>query len=392
MPPSLHRRDFLRVAASAPLALGATLGSENVSAAESSTRLPLIVLFLSGGVASKESFNPDPPSVSEDLRGPLASIPTATPGIHFSEVFSQLARRADQFALLRGLDSGSSDHTPSQQAAVLSGSKTVSEIVGEKSANGGVPYVFLNPGSTWDGITLAFRKQQAFTPLWDSQAKRFNPPEMAPVDNLAERRKLLEAFDRGVPGPAAQRAQKFRETAFDLLMGGGKFFSALDLPEKDRARYGSSLSGDMVLMAKRFIERGAGAVTVYHEPEPVAYDLHNNIGPGMRKLAPEMDHAAAVLLDEITSHRLNAVLLLMGEFNRTPKVNGTAGRDHWPYGNAAILAGGKVREGAVHGKTDKLGRITDGEVKQKEALTNTVLVACNEEISPEKPRAREILR
>lgn len=394
----LSRREFLTVSASAPLALASVLGT-NIEAAESSTRLPLLVLFLSGGASSKETFNPDPSSVTSELRGPLASIPTRTPGVHFSEPWPELAARTDKFALLRALDSGSSEHTKSQQTAILSGGKTVTEKIGDRSANGGVPYVLLNPGSTWEGLILAFQQAQSFSPLWDPIERRFKAPQMTPVANLKEKRQLLEAFDQGVPGAATARMQKFRETAFDLLQGGGKFMDALTLPGKDRERYGKTLAGDMVLTAKRFIEEGAGSVTIYHEPqatdpgESPAWDMHSKIGEKMKGLAPEVDHAAAMLVDEITSHRLECVLLLMGEFNRSPRMddgNGT-GRGHCPTGNCAILAGGKIRPGVVHGKTDKFNRAIDGEVKQKSVLPNTVLVACGEEVSPAEPRIRDIL-
>ena len=118
----------------------------------------------------------------------------------------------------------------------------------------------------------------------------------------------------------------------------------------------------MVLTAKRFIEQGAGAVTVYHEPQPtdynnanIAWDMHQQIGEDMKALAPEMDHAAATLIDEIASGRLKAVMLLMGEFNRTPKINGTNGRDHWPRVFSVAMAGGGVKEGYIHGASDALG-------------------------------------
>jgi hypothetical protein len=391
--PHLTRRQFLSVAPSAALSLASLFhGEGNISAAQRETKLPLIVLFLSGGASTKEMFNPDPQSVSSDLRGPIGSIPTSTSGVHFSELFPLLAARQEKFALLRALDTGSSDHTPSMQTAMLKNGKTVTEIAGERAADGGVPYVLLNPGSTWYGLRDAFRIEQSFAPLWDPSTRSFRPPTMQQGMDLSERRALLEALDTTpIHSPAAERMQRFRQTAFDLLQGGGRFFEALDLPEPDRLRYGQNLTGDMVLTAKRFIERGAGAVTLYHEPESIAWDAHSDIEGKYRRLAPEVDQAAAAIIDEIAANRLECVFLLTTEFNRTPRMNPT-GRDHWQHGNWAIMAGGHTKAGAVHGRTDHRGNIRDGGVMQRDTLPNTVLVACGAEINPAEQRVREILQ
>lgn len=405
------RREFLNIAATAPLALQ-SLGL--VNAAEVQTRLPLITLFLSGGASAKETFNPDPPHTPAEMRGPLGTVATRTTGVHFSELFPQLASRTDQFALLRALDSGSVNHEDAQQTAILSGSKTISEVIGERAAS--VPYVLLNPGSNWSGLRSAFRISSSFGPLWDATQRKFitpvggaqqdiqepqykgympverpPAPPAGPPPGLAERRALLKAIEtKPMDSPMARHMEKFRETAFDLLLGGGRFFEALDLPEKDRERYGKTLAGDMTLLAKRFVERGAGAVTIYHEPENLAWDAHSNIGERYRKMAPEIDQAASALIDEITSHRLQCVLLLMGEFNRHPNIT-NAGREHWQYGNCAIIAGGSARKDVVHGSTNPQGKITKEGVQQREVLGNTVMLAAGIELNALKPRVREIL-
>lgn len=388
---ALSRREFLKVAATAPLALQ-SLGL--VQAAETHTRYPLIILFLSGGSSAKETFNPDPPSTPAELRGPLGTVRTRT-GERFSELFPMLAERSDTFAVLRALDTGSTDHIKSAQTAVLHEGRTTSEHIGERAAHGGVPYLFLNPGSNWPAIQDAFRMSHALSPLWNAEERRFRPPDLQPAPGLRERRALLEAFERGAPpiaSPVAERMQRFRETAFDLLLGGGRFAEAFSLPERDRERYGRTLTGDMTLLAKRFVESGAGAVTIYHEPESAAWDLHSNLEAGMKKLSPDVDRAASALIDDITRGRLQCLFLLMGEFNRTPSMNGNGGRDHWQYGNNAILAGGKIRPGITHGRTTPQGTIRDGGVQQQNVFGNTVLVAAGMDIDPVHPRVREVLQ
>lgn len=415
---SLRRRDFLKIAATAPLALQ-SLGL--VQAVEAKMRLPLITIFLSGGASAKETFNPDSPSTTAELRGPLSSIPTRTTGIHFSELFPKLADRSDRFALLRGLDSGNSDHVQSQETAMLSGNHTISEIIGDRTAKT-VPYVLLNPGSSWPGLRDAFQISSSYGPLWDPVQKKFvapssgevqqdisdsveydeegnefkpptpTPSSPGPSPRLAQRRALLRGLDTSPPrSPAMERMERLQNLAFDLSLGGGDFFEAVTLPENDRERYGKTLAGDMTLLAKRFIERGAGAVTVYHEPDPSAWDAHKDIDAVYKRLAPEIDQAAATLIDDITQHRLQCVLLLMGEFNRTPRINISAGRDHWQLGNCAILSGGRVKGGIVHGKTNPHGQIIHDAVPQSNVLGNTVMVATGIEIEPTAQRIREVL-
>lgn len=381
---SLSRREFLQISA-APLALAGLDAQGAIS--ENEIRLPLIILFGSGGISAKESFNPDEKEVPENLRGPFGTIQTKTTGVRFAECWPELAKISNRFALIRSLDVGTSDHTPGQQHAVLRGKRTVSEQIGER-ASSTVPYVVLNPGSKWDGLHKAFRINESFSPLWEKGT--FKKPEVKGSKRLAERKRLLEDLEVPLSSVPGSRMEKFRSTAFDLLMGGGKFFEALKLDPKERQRYGKSIAGDMTLMARQFVEQGAGAVTVYYEPDFSTFDLHSKMKEGMKRHAYPFDKAAAELIKDISSNRLECVVLLMGEIARTPHVNTSGGRDHWSEGNCAILAGGKIKP-SVHGRANKRGEILDGKVMQKD-LANTVLVATGAEISPALPRVREVLQ
>ena len=258
----LRRRDFLKIAATAPIALE-SLGL--VQAVEAQTRLPLITIFLSGGASAKETFNPDSPSTTAELRGAFSSIPTRTTGMYFSELFPKLADRSDHFALLRGLDSGNSDHLQSQQTAMLSSNRTISEIVGDRTAKT-VPYVLLNPGSKWPGLRSAFNISSSYGPLWDpaqrkfvappageaqrdisdpveydEEGNEFNPPAPTPPSGpsprLAQRRELLRALDTSLPhSPAMERMERLQNLAFDLSLGGGEFFGEAHVAEQDQTR------------------------------------------------------------------------------------------------------------------------------------------------------------
>jgi len=393
------RRGFCKmlVAATASLAISKLLGSSSAAASgvAQRTRIPLITLFLSGGAPSKETFNPDPAGTLEELRGPMGTVQTSVTGVHFGDQFPRLAALADRMAVIRSLDAGSSDHTPAQQNAVLLGRTTVSEQIGERASDGGVPYVVLNPGSTWYGLRDAFRIGHAFAPIWTGATRRFSPPRQAgSPERLRERRGLLEGFEKDVEihSPAADRFARFRQTAFDLSLGGGDFFRAFTLGEKEREHFGNTTQGDMALLAKQLVQRGAGAVTVYDELDASMWDTHGNMKKKIEEIGPPMDRAASRLAEDILNGDLNALLLIMGEFNRTPRMNGGGGRDHWSEGNCAVLVGRNIRGGVVHGRVSPQGRVTHDRVSQRTQLANTLLVASGAEIEPAAPRVREVLR
>lgn len=371
----ISRREFLVAAASTTTALQ-TLG---LSAQQESTKLPLITLFCSGGVSAWESFNPNGQV--------LQSIQTRT-GERFSEVFPMLADRADKFSLVRSLDAESVDHEPASRNAFLPRGRTnIQESIG--TATGGLPHAFLNPGRTWYAVNSVFHQQNAFSPLW--RDGRFTPPNLTPEPRLRERRELLDTLESLQNGPeTGYRYNRFRSLAFDLLSGGGALAQAFDLPENERDRYGRNLAGDGMLLAKRLVQRGVGASTLYYEPDSVAFDMHNNIGRGMRDIAPPVDKAASAIIDEIHAGRLNAVFLMMGEFNRHPSINGGAGREHFSAGNCAILAGGGIKPGVTFGRTNHRGQITDGRIPQTE-LGNTITLASGGEIPATSPRIRAFL-
>lgn len=386
------RRQFLMVSAAAPSALGLLGLAPKSEAQERSAVTPLIILFLSGGISAKEFTNPDPAGTLAELRGPFGSIPTRTPGVHFCETFPLLARAQDKFALLRAIDAGSNDHEVASDRAMIEGGATLAQRVGNRATEGGVPFVYMTPNPGWTAFNnRVFRGNLAFTPQFDFGDRAFLPPEMERRD-LTERRRLLEGLDSNVPTPSSERWDRFRQTAFELAQGGGDFFRALTLADEDRCRFGNTLTGDMALTAKQFIERGAGAVALYADPRVMTWDLHASIGRHMERESPELDRAAWVLIEDIASGRLNATLLIVSEFNRTPRINNMGGRDHWVQGNQAILCGSRVRSGVVHGRMNVHGQTMDGAVQQREQLGNTVLMACGLEVNPAAPKVREVLR
>ena len=145
----------------------------------------------------------------------------------------------------------------------------------------------------------------------------------------------------------------FAQQAMTVLTGKAK--EAFDLSkesDKTRERYGKGL-GEELLLARRLCEAGAGFVTLNNG----YWDHHGGIIPGLKELCPPLDHAVSVFVDDVRERgqEKNILLLVTGEFGRTPRINGGPGRDHWAPTNCALLAGGGVKRGQIVGRTDELG-------------------------------------
>ncbi len=143
---------------------------------------------------------------------------------------------------------------------------------------------------------------------------------------------------------------------------------AFDLAAEDprlRDRYGRTKLGQSMLLARRLVEAGVRFVTVYdgqYNGQTANWDSHQDVFPRHKNdLIPPADRGFAALIDDLTARGLleETLVIAMGEFGRTPKMNGTAGRDHWPYCYSIILSGGGVRGGIAYGSSDKLGAYPD---------------------------------
>ena len=159
----------------------------------------------------------------------------------------------------------------------------------------------------------------------------------------------------------------YTEKAFRLLHSPA-VRRAFDLAAEDprlRDRYGRTKLGQSALLARRLVEAGVRFVTVYdgqHNGQEANWDAHSSVFPRLKdNLLPPADQAFAALIDDLSSRGLleETLVIGMGEFGRTPKINGTAGRDHWPFCYSVMLAGGGIRGGITYGSSDKLGAYPD---------------------------------
>jgi uncharacterized protein (DUF1501 family) len=376
------RREFLRVGS---LALGGLTLSHllqaraNANAAGQTVRnTSVILLFLDGGAPQHETFDPKP-DAPQEYRSLFGSIPTRLPGVRFGSHFPKLAQLADRMSILRTLLHGDGDHGGAThwmktgkawppealgKAAVIpqqtpSIGSVVARVRGTVNRDSGVPTyvrVLSNHGgypgddAVWLGQAYSpFRVgRQRGNPMLENMNLRISR------EQLADRRALLEQFDsfnrRLDATGMAQAMDGFQQQAVDVVLGRAR--EAFDLsrePQTVRERYGAGL-GQELLLARRLCEAGAGFVTLNNG----YWDFHGGIIPGCNQLCPPLDHAVAAFIEDVRARGLeNDILLIVtGEFGRTPRINGGPGRDHWAPLNDALLIGGGLRMGRVVGESD----------------------------------------
>jgi uncharacterized protein (DUF1501 family) len=403
----LSRRDFLHAGAIAPL--GLTLPEfqrAKAALAGQDTDVNCIMLFLVGGPSQIDTFDPKPKAPAE-VRGPFGTIPTNVPGTQLSEILPRTAKHADKFSLVRSVyhtaaavhDTG---HQMMQTGRLFSGGVEHPHVgcaLGYlKGGRGELPAHVLVPkpiGRTGGnlphghGAGYLGKPHDPFILNADPNAPNFKVPDLLPPDYItgirAERRqKLRDAVDGATGAFEQNAAAKQLDDNFNLaykLMSSAKARDAFALekePEKVKDRYGRTRFGQSCLMARRLIEAGVRFVTVNMFEtvfDEVTWDIHGSkpftdIVQMSKEVAPNFDTAYTALLEDLSERGLlsNTMVVALGEFGRTPKVNPAGGRDHHPGAWTILMGGGPLQGGRVVGETDELGYapktrpVTPGEV------------------------------
>ena len=363
------RRDFLKVGA---LGMGSLLLPDllraKATAASNGKHVKnksVIWLWLGGGPTQVETFDPKM-SAPVEFRSTVGAVKTNVPGIELGGVFPQMARVADKMAFVRSFAHGNSGHgggthwvmtgydyppadsgLPAIKPALGS---VLSRVRGPNNQTTGLPtYVRLSQiygdGPSWLG--------PAYAPFDTSGDSRTNMNLRLTLDKLNDRRSLLKEFDtidRTLDKSGLMRGlDSFETQAFDLILSRAR--EVFDLQREDprtRDKYGPGL-GEQLLLARRLCEAGVGFVTIHYG----GWDMHGQIQQSMKSLAPAMDQGVATLLSDLEARGMDkdVLLVISGEFGRTPRINGGAGRDHWAPLSTLALAGGGLRMGQVVGES-----------------------------------------
>jgi hypothetical protein len=396
----INRRELLQVGYSGLLGLG--LSSLPAAAAPTSAgrqaRKPksLIIIYLTGAPSHIDTFDLKPDAPAE-VRGEFKPIATNVPGIHVGEHLPRLAARADKYALVRTLSHRENNHLVATHH-VLTGypqpgaffdkvaSRTdwpcySSGLAYLRPRNDGVPTgvnlpTFLVEGPlTWPGQHAGFLGPRCdpWQITRDPNARDFRVDSLRlaaglEIDRLDDRRALLEQVDRQQQALAAQaettRLSDQQQKAFAMLTS-GKLAQAFEMerePAAVRDRYGRHAFGQSMLLARRLVQAGVTVVQA-NMGHVQNWDTHGENFTRLKKdLLPPLDRGAAALLDDLAASGLldETMVLLLGEFGRTPKIGGQpgskgAGRDHWAPCFFGLFAGAGVRGGQVIGKSDKVG-------------------------------------
>jgi uncharacterized protein DUF1501 len=348
-----------------------------------------VLVWLNGGPSHLDMFDLKPDAPGE-IRGEFRPTKTPLDGVRVCEHLPRIAKMLDRCTLIRSLTSPEGNHdrashylltgyrpTPALVYPTM-GSVAAKEFgVGKTLPN----YIIVPTASQYAGagyLTAAF---EPFTAGID-RVKDLESP--VAVDRLDRRRAMLSAVDRFCASVEEYPARDtFLEQAFGLVTS-KEARAAFDLTKEDpktRSRYGPSKVGQSCLLARRLIEAGARFVTVNDD----GWDTHDNawkrlagtFNQGKQIYAgklPDLDLAYSALLDDLQERGLldSTLVVLMGEFGRTPKLNSIGGRDHWPRASSVLLAGGGVKRGQVVGETDAHGELPASRPVLPEDLLATV--------------------
>lgn len=376
--PRMSRRNLLTVGAIG--GLGLTLsdffrmqtacGEQKNYRSKEGTAKSVIYIFLPGGLAHQESFDPKPNAPLE-YRGPFGTVDTKLDGVQFGELFPKTAGIADQIAVIRSMTHGEAAHErgihnmmtgyrPSPALSYPSLGSVVSHEFGPR--NNLPPYVmvpdvpneFAGSGylsSSFSGFSLGSDPAKK-----DYRVRDLQLYEGVTEDRFARRRSLLETvnahFRNREQSDSLDAVDTFYQRAYGMISSreAREAFDISKETKQTRNRYGRHEAGSRMLLARRLVESGVRFVTLTCG----SWDHHDKIEPKMKQFAPSFDQAYAALISDLKERGLlESTLVCVGsEFGRSPKINANAGRDHWPKVYSSLLAGGGVKPGVVYGSSD----------------------------------------
>lgn len=355
----------------------------------------VIFFELAGGPTHFETYDPKP-AAPEEYRGPMKAIDTALPGVQFCEVLPEQAKIADKLAVIRSIhhtngSHGTSAHLTQTGYYLRDNQNRTNEMPCAGSITSRLRGANVPGMPSYVSMPRAMRYGQsgwlgkAFNPFVvdrdPSQAdfkvnNLFLEGELT-LNRLDTRRGLLAALDHQKQiidndGVSASLDQ-FTRQAFEMLTT-DRAREAFDLTKESesmRDRYGRTLTGQSLLLARRLVEAGVTFVTVRMNE---SWDDHGKIENAMRKKGPAFDGGLAALVSDIYERGLDqdVMIVAMGEFGRTPRVNKSAGRDHWGGVMSVLMSGGGLKVGQIVGSSTAKGEVPDDNPYRPENVLATM--------------------
>jgi hypothetical protein len=399
-PFELSRRDVLRTLTASLVGVGASGWMPSLAralTAQGGARRHCILLWMVGGPSQTDTFDMKPGHANG---GQFKEIQTSAPGLRFSEHLPKLAQQGQHLAVMRGLSTREGDHgrgTYLMRTGRAMGGPvrypTIGSAISKELAPGDTalpdfvsvaPYRDGNPEAYESGF-LGPRNAPLFVKAKTRQSVSAEGFTELGVDDLrphpavgprgaAARLELLESVQqdtaRGATG-ATHSHDAILQRAVRLMQSeAGKVFDLSEEPVEVRQAYGPGVFGQGCLLARRLVERGVPFVEV-SLGDFGRWDTHNDNFTAVQQLSTELDAGWGTLMTELEQRGLleSTTILWMGEFGRTPQINGGAGRDHYPNAWSAVLAGGGIKGGQAWGKTSADGMtVEEGEIDETDLL------------------------
>ena len=392
----ISRRSFLGGLSAAGAGLLGTSGAVNTFAADGlnaalkKSNKRVILLWLAGGASQLETWDPKP---GVPTGGPFADIPTDIPGIHISELMPKMAKRMKHSSIIRSLNTKDGGHGGGADL-MLRGRRdeptlkypdlgaVVAKELGRMDSQ--VPdYVNFYTSTEGRGsakTTPGFLSARyGAINLYDG--KKLSLPNIEKLNSITKgdhearadlRNFLSSRFDQG-RGLASVKSHAAAYARVHGLMSCEKLFDISDEPQYIQDMYGPTQFAEQTIMARRMVEAGVPFVRVSR----AWWDSHGQNFETHLEMVPELDRVLSALIDDLKQRGMleDTLVVTMGEFGRTPKINGSLGRDHFATAWSASLHGGRTVPGAVYGKTDGKGeRVVEGEIGAGEMFA-TILEA-----------------
>jgi hypothetical protein len=328
----------------------------------------IVWLWLGGGPTHIETFDPKMTAPVE-FRSVNGAVQTKVPGIELGSVFTKMATVADKMAFVRSFAHQNSGHgggthwvmtgynfppADNGQRPIKPGFGSIlARFRGANNAATGMPTYVKTANITGDGPAWLGKP---YAPFETGGNARRNMDLRLTLDQLAERRNMLKSFDslnRDIDKSGlASGLDSFDAQAFELIMGRAReAFDVNKENQKTREKYGTRGLGQQLLLARRLCEAGVGFVTVSYG----GWDMHGQIDNAIKRTGPQVDEAVTAFVEDCAARGIDkdVLLVISGEFGRTPRINRNAGRDHWAPLSTLALSGGGLKMGQTVGESSE---------------------------------------